>query len=219
MTNATRVVVATFGTLAGLAGIEHGVGEILQGNVAPDGLMILSWPGSEFFRILGGEPAMTVVPSLLASGILAIAVSMGFVAWATLLAHRKHGGLVLMLLSIVMLLVGAGFGPPLLGIIVGIAATGVNGLLAGWRAHFPVSVRRFLGGLWPWSFGAAVIAWLGLLPGLPLLDYIVGATNPISEALVYTVILCAFGFLLVTIVTGLAHDIQRRAASPSGASD
>lgn len=48
--------------------------------------------------------------------------------------------------------------------------------------------------------------WLGLLPGLPLLDYTVGATNPIDDTLVYTVIPCAFGFLALTIVIGLAHD-------------
>jgi hypothetical protein len=33
---------STFGVLAGLAGIEHGIGETLQGNVAPDGMMIFS---------------------------------------------------------------------------------------------------------------------------------------------------------------------------------
>ncbi len=49
MRNATRVTVSTFGTVAGLAGIEHGVGEMLQGNVAPDGMMILSWPESDLF--------------------------------------------------------------------------------------------------------------------------------------------------------------------------
>lgn len=219
MTNATRVVVATFGVVAGLAGLEHGVGEIMQGNVASDGLMILSWPRSEFFRILGEEPAMTIVPSLLASGILAIAFCLIFIVWAARFVQRQNGGLVLILLSIVMLLVGAGFGPPLLGISVGVAATRINGSRVGWRAHLPVGVRRLLASLWPWSFGAAVIAWLGLLPGMPLLDYTVGANNPISDALVYTVILCAFGFLLVTIVTGLAHDSQREMGSPSGAFD
>ncbi|HJQ28224.1 MAG TPA: hypothetical protein VJ827_02710, partial [Rubrobacter sp.] len=76
--DATRVTVSTFGALAGLAGIEHGIGEVLQGNVAPDGVIILSWPESGLFRILAGEPAMTIVPSLLASGILAILVSMTF---------------------------------------------------------------------------------------------------------------------------------------------
>ena len=46
MTSATRVMVSTFGVIAGLAGIEHGVGEVRQGNVAPDGLTISSWPDS-----------------------------------------------------------------------------------------------------------------------------------------------------------------------------
>ena len=72
--NATRVTVSTFGTLTGLAGIEHGIGEVLQGNSTPKAFVILSWPGSEAFRILAGEPAMTIVPNLLATGIVAIAI-------------------------------------------------------------------------------------------------------------------------------------------------
>jgi hypothetical protein len=54
-----------------LAGIEHGVGEIVQGNRAPAGTMIESWPDSAPFEIVGGEPAMTIVPNLLLTGILA----------------------------------------------------------------------------------------------------------------------------------------------------
>jgi len=61
MRNATRVTVSIIGAIVGLMGIEHGIGEALQGNIAPSGLVISSWPGSEFFRILAGEPAMTVV--------------------------------------------------------------------------------------------------------------------------------------------------------------
>src|SRR6266498_2748870 len=117
MRNATKVTVATFGALAGLAGLEHGIGETLQGNRAPDGMLIVSWPGSAFFRIVAGEPAMTIVPNMLVTGILAILVSLAFLMWVTMFVQRKHGGLVLILLSLVMLLVGGGFGPPLLGII------------------------------------------------------------------------------------------------------
>jgi hypothetical protein len=111
MNNATRITVSTFGVLAGLAGIEHGIGEALQGNVAPDAAMFLSWPDSEVFELLNGEPAMTLIPNLLVTGILAIVASLIFLAWATMFVHRKHGGLVLILLSVVMLLVGAGFSP------------------------------------------------------------------------------------------------------------
>jgi hypothetical protein len=80
MRSATRATVSTFGALAGLAGIEHGIGEMLQGNKAPDGMMILSWPGSALFRILAGEPAMTIIPNFLVSGILAVLSSLIFIA-------------------------------------------------------------------------------------------------------------------------------------------
>ena len=93
MKNATRVFASTFGAIFALAGIEHGIGEIFQGNVAPSGIMILSWPESEFFRSLGGEPAMTIVPNLLVTGILAILFSLILLVWATLFVQRKNGGL------------------------------------------------------------------------------------------------------------------------------
>ena len=40
MRKATRVVAASLGVLAGIGGPEHGVFEILQGKVAPGGLVI-----------------------------------------------------------------------------------------------------------------------------------------------------------------------------------
>jgi hypothetical protein len=76
MRKTTWVMVSTFGALVGLIGIEHGLGEVLQGNSVPAGIVILSWPGSTFFAILGGEPALTVVPNLLLTGVLAILFSL-----------------------------------------------------------------------------------------------------------------------------------------------
>ncbi len=126
MNNATRATVTTFGVIAALAGFEHGVGEIMQGNRAPAGIMIESWPDLAFFEIVSGEPAMTIVPNLLLTGILAISVSLIICVWAIRFVQRSYGGLILILLSIILLLVGGGFGPPLLGIILGIAALGIN---------------------------------------------------------------------------------------------
>lgn len=65
---ASRVVIGTLATLAGLAGIEHGIGEILQGSARPEGLVIESWPDAAAMEILQGEPAMITVPDLLISG-------------------------------------------------------------------------------------------------------------------------------------------------------
>ena len=41
--SAARIVASVFGVLAGLGGVTHGIGETLQGNTAPSGIMINSW--------------------------------------------------------------------------------------------------------------------------------------------------------------------------------
>lgn len=69
---------------------------------------------------------MTIIPNLLVTGILAILFSLMYVVWAIGFAQRKHGGLVLMMLSVVMLPVGAGIFPPILGMILGVIATTIN---------------------------------------------------------------------------------------------
>lgn len=208
MRSTTKVTVSTFGALAGLMGIEHGIGETLQGNIAPDGMMILSWPGSELFRIFTGEPAMTIVPNLLVTGILAILFSLIFLVWAIMFVQRKNGGLVLILLSIIMLLVGGGFGPPVLGIIVGVAATRINAPLTWWRAHLSIGSRRFLRKLWPWSFITCLTAWLLLFPGSIILDYFFGVNNP--SLIISVFAFSAFGFLFLTIIAGFAYDLQKQ---------
>jgi len=80
MRNATRITVSTFGAIAGFSGIVHGMVEVLQGNTAPEEIVLLSWPESAFFRILNGEPAMSIVPNLLITGILAVLFSFIFPA-------------------------------------------------------------------------------------------------------------------------------------------
>jgi hypothetical protein len=207
-------MVATLGTLAGLAGVEHGIGEILQGNVAPEGLAIIAWPGSELFQVLNGEPAMTIVPSLLVTGILAILVSLIYILWATMLAERKHSGLAMILLSIVMLLVGAGFGSALLGLIVGLTATRINAPLTWWRAR-PANARRIPGQSFLWLYAACVASWLLLLPGSVILAQIFG--TDITSNVVPVFILCAFGFMLLAYLAGFARDSLRPADASDGA--
>jgi hypothetical protein len=53
---------------------------------------------------------------------------------------------------------------------------------------------------------AGVIAWLLVLPGTVLLDSLFGVNNP--DLVVYGLTLSAFGFLLLTVFTGFAHDVQ-----------
>ncbi|HEX6208422.1 MAG TPA: hypothetical protein VF058_08715 [Actinomycetota bacterium] len=196
---ATRIFASVVGTLAALAGIEHGVGEILQGSVPPESIVIESWPASEAFEILGGEPAMTVVPNLVATGILAIAVSVILGVWAVGFADRRRGGLVLILLSLLLFLVGGGFGPPLIGVIAGIAATGIGAV----PRRRPGTLGRALGTAWAWILGAAVLGYLGLVPGIPLLATFGGVE---SAALVAALGLFAFAALFLALAAARARD-------------
>jgi hypothetical protein len=174
--------------------------------------MILSWPDSAFFRIMGGEPAMTIIPNLLVAGILTIPVSLIFIAWATRYVHRNHGGLVLILLSVLLLLVGGGIFPPLLGIIVGAVGTRIHTPLSWWRTHFPGWLRRLLAKVWLGSFIGCLIAWVCMFPGLNILSYFLGVYDP---NLMLGLLTCTLGFFLLTILTGFAHDSQKQIETTS----
>lgn len=74
----------------------------------------------------GCFPAMTVIPDFWVTGILAILVSLVVIGWAIVFVGRKNGGTALIVLSIVLLLVGGGFLPPLLGILAGAIGTRIK---------------------------------------------------------------------------------------------
>lgn len=75
---------------------------------------------------MSGEPAMTIVPSFLVTGMLAIILGLMVAIWAAKFVQRKNGGLVLILLSIIMLLVGGGIVPPVFGVAAGIIGTRIK---------------------------------------------------------------------------------------------
>jgi hypothetical protein len=202
---AARTIAVVFGVLAGLGGLTHGVGETRQGNVAPDGIVIDSWTEGPIATYMDGEPAMTIVPNLLVTGILTIVVSLAVIAWSALFVQRKNGGRVLIVLSIVMLLVGGGFGPPTIGLLAGVAGTGIEAPLTGWRERLPVNARHFLARLWPWVFGICAVNGVFLVIGSVILVHVFGLNNPdlFTNSFFFAVL-----SLPLTILTGVAHDIQ-----------
>lgn len=121
-----RVAASAVGMFAGVLGVEHGFFETLQGSVHPGGIMMyaIAVPPCQPAAVWHGcEPAMTLIPNFLLTGSLAILAGLFVLVWAARLVQRKNGGLILVLLSVVMLLVGGGFIPPLFGIIAGLIGT------------------------------------------------------------------------------------------------
>lgn len=122
--NKTRISASILGIFAGIGGgVFHGIGEILQGSTVPSGIMIQAYPA---MQATAGEPAMTIVPHFLLTGILAIIMGIIVTIWAAAFIGRKNGGLVLILLSIIMLLLGGGIIPPIIGVIAGIIGTRIK---------------------------------------------------------------------------------------------
>lgn len=122
MRKATKTVAMWMGIVAGIGGAEHGYFEILQGNTKPDNLAFFTSIGPPCDPDMAWnacEPAMTVLSDLLVTGILALIFGLAVLGWSVGFLHRRHGGLVLILLSIAMLLFGGGFFPPVIGIIGG----------------------------------------------------------------------------------------------------
>ena len=149
MRYATKTVARWFGVAAGLAGIEHGYFEILQGNTRPESLMIVSMgPPCVPEEIWNAcEPAMTILPNFLLTGILAVLTGLFIVIWSLALIPRKHGGLVLILSSVLLLLLGGGLFPPLIGIVGGVAGLKINKPLGGVRSNRTLGIAARL---WPW---------------------------------------------------------------------
>lgn len=169
---------AVSGALAGVGGVTHGIGELLQGFGPPSGIVFESWVHGPIATNLGGEPAMSLIPDIRVSGIVTIAVSLAVIAWSVAKPDQRHAGAVLALLSGGMLLVGGGFGPPILGMLAGLVAGAAHStnsrllrLVAGPRRQRPA-------GLWPGLFWLCTVNAAFLVVGSLVVGGLLGLAAP-----------------------------------------
>lgn len=179
--------------------MEHGYFETLQGNTKPTNILInaIGLPCQAKMAWHACEPAMTIIPNFLATGILAIVASLILLLWAVAFVQRKHGGVILILLSVVQLQTGGGFVSPLVGIVAGVTGTSIN---------MPFTEQRTLSGkflatLWPWS----LVVYLVWLPA----EWLLGSLfNDVLVNLGCVLLLFSICLLTLAVVSGIAHDQQ-----------
>lgn len=202
---ASRVVASTFGFLAGLGGMWHSIGEVLQGNIATGSIYIYSWAQGPIATNMGGEPGMTIIPNFLVTGIIGIVISLAVIVWSVAFVQRRWGGCILIGLSVVMMLVGGGFGPPIIGILAGAAGTKINKPLTWWYSHLSDGIRKFAARLWPWFFGISAASGILLVIGSIFLVYFFNVNNAdfFTNIFFFTVL-----SLIVTVVMGFTYDTQ-----------
>lgn len=202
MRKATRIVAAGLGVFAGIGGPEHGYFEILRGNVKPESIVFASMgPPCQPEEVWHAcEPAMSIIPNYLVTGILAVIVGIITMVWAAAFVHRKRGGLVLILLSIALLLVGGGLFPPLIGVIAGLIGTRINAPVT----RQPTRLTSFLARLWPWSMIVFYVWMFGqFIFGYFFNEFILNSG--------YFFPLLILGLMALTIASAMAQDVQREA--------
>ena len=200
MRKATGAVAAWFGVVAGVAGLEHGFFEILQGSVRPEGLMIASMGSpcvpEEVWNAC--EPAMTILPNFLITGMLAMIIGLLILVWAVAFVRRKHGGAILILLSVALLLFGGGLFPPLIGILGGVAGLKIHKPLPVKR---PNSMLRLAARLWPWPLVIFLVWIFGQFP----VGYFF---NDFLQSIMGFGVLLILAMLPASVYTAYAHDVQ-----------
>ena len=205
-----RVLAAAGGVLAGIGGLVHGVGEVLQGSGSPGGIVFESWTTGGIARNLGGEPAMTLVPDLLVSGMLTLGASVAVALWAVRFADHRYGGRGLAALSVLMLLVGGGFGPPVLGLLAALVLGAANRS----RHHADTWARSRAGerlsAAWPTLFWLCLADYAFLALGSVVAGIMLDVD--ISDAFVYGLFLAVLA-MPAAALAGTAHEALRPRSS------
>lgn len=206
---ATRIFASTLGILVGLAGVEHGILEILQGNVRPDSIMTDAIGPNQKLWEYATETVLTIIPNMLISGILSLILGSLVTIWAYKYVGRKYGSIVLLFLSVALFLVGGGFAPIFLTILAFIAATRINKPLRFWRSVVPAGLRNLVGALWPWALVISVISFVIAVEiaifGNPILS-LVGAET--AYAIQFFLGLAMLLLAIVALPAANAHDAK-----------
>jgi hypothetical protein len=152
--SAVRAMVTTIGIICGIAGLEHGFFEILQGNVPTEIHLVNGKPmiyaigeANRFWQY-GYEYAYTIIPNYLITGIAAMIFSSTVIICSIFYIEKKFGWLAFIILSVMQYLTGGGAAFIGLAIVLGIIALGINKPLKLWRKIIPLSLRQLFAKPW-----------------------------------------------------------------------
>lgn len=210
MNRATRIIVAVIGVLLGIASMEHGFFEILQGNKPTDGLIIQAI--GEEQNLWGTEEAFTLIPNFLITGIVAMAVGLAVIVWSVGFVQTEQGPRVLGLLLIALFLFGGGIAAQIVfAPFLWLAAKRIHKPLTWWRKTLPEGLRSVLAKMWPYLLSVGSISLLiGLF--IAIFGYVPGVDAGNDDRIFTICWLFVFGggwgVFLLTYVAGFAYDIQ-----------
>ena len=208
--NATRIIATTIGVFFGLfSGVNHGIFEILQGNTPTNGLIISAIGEAQRFWPEGHEPAFTIIPNFMVTGILSIIVGLAIVIWSLWFLPTKHGRSVYLGLFILSFLVGGGIGQVFFFLPAWAFATRMGKPLKWWRKVLPRSIWPFLSRLWMVTLVLATV-FISITLEIGIFGLFPGLTNP--KTIQDTSMIFMFGSVIlyvVSFIAGFGHELQR----------
>jgi len=208
--SAIGVMTSILGAILGVAGFEHGFFEMLHGDVALDIGTIEAIGTANKLWSRATEPAFTIIPNFLVTGIVAMVVSLLVIIWAVLFVRtNKYGALVFLLLVILQFLVGGGLAPFGLAIAVGIAALWIDRPLTWGWSILPVGLRRVLAMPWLLLVIALAVVFAATIGGA-VFGIFPGVTDPNRVAsLLLNLLYLMEALLPLMIISIFAHDSLR----------
>jgi hypothetical protein len=208
MNIATKTIVSTIGVMLGIAGINHGFFEALQGNTAAPGLIIQAIGPAQRMWVHGTEEAFTLIPNFLVTGILAMLVGIAIIIWSIGFVHKQHGSVVFILLFVLLFLVGGGIGQIVFFIPAWLVSTRINKPLSLSRKILSNSIGRIAAKIWPSALMAVAVLFLIALE-IAIAGYFPGVKNPkLLLAICWSSLLVALGMFCLAVAGGFARDIQ-----------
>lgn len=210
MNKATRLNVGILGTIFGISGMNHGFFEVLQGNIPTPDMFIFAIGEARKMWVHGNEPAFTLIPNFLISGIVAMLVGLAIIVWSLGFVHSKHGSKILLLLFILLLLLGGGVAQILFFPWICLVSTRIKKPLAWWRKVLPRKSLEPLAKLWRWClFVSATLLLVALV--IATTGFVPSVTDP---EIVFSIMLVCLGLetiaLPLTFATGFAYDLKAR---------
>lgn len=206
MNRSTRINVALLGVIFGISGINHGFFETLQGNTPTGSLFIAAIGEAQKMWPHGSEPAFTLIPNFLITGVAAILVGLGIIIWSLGFVHKKNGPTILLLLFILLLLVGGGVAQILFFPWIWLVSTRINKPLTWWRKHLPADYKPS-GKLWALCLSASTVLLSASLV-IATTGFIPVVDDPEVVVTVMLLFLASEVVLLpLTFIFGFRHDI------------
>ncbi|RLL82043.1 hypothetical protein [Mesotoga sp. BH458_6_3_2_1] len=205
---AILIVVSTMAIIFGVGGIGHGFFEALQGFTSTNGLLINAIGEANKMWEYGNEPAITVIPNFLITGIASMAVGLAVIVWSVGFLHRRNGPIVLLLLFILLFLVGGGIGQVVFFSIIWIFSTFIHKQLMPLKREKVGSLRKNLARYWAVLLAvssaaivfALEIAIFGLVP-------FVRSPDAISLVMLFS-LGTGFVLMILAFLSGMASDSE-----------